>query len=226
MIGGVGGIMEVCLMQPMVAFKNALQEGRPLPRTPTQMYRGLLVRRSARLPLAVLPPVVSIHRDTYNMQTMQNHTSTWHVQINCGSIAPITASQFGTNRFMEKLLTQRSGGEQLGTLGRFGCAAVAGTVSALVASPTELIIIQQQVNSLSCQAAGRPLRVLSVSLSRERPEIHLSTFICAHVLAPNIHMCCLACSCVVLRRKSARGCYKKSSTSRPHTQRTRPSEAW
>jgi solute carrier family 25 citrate transporter 1 len=64
------------------------------------------------------------------------------VQINCGSIAPITASQFGTNRFMEKLLMQRSGGE-LGTWGRFGCAAVAGTVSALVASPTELIIIQQ-----------------------------------------------------------------------------------
>lgn len=66
------------------------------------------------------------------------------VQINCGSIAPITASQFGTNRFMERLLMQRSGGE-LGTWGRFGCAAVAGTVSALVASPTELIIIQQQV---------------------------------------------------------------------------------
>lgn len=46
MIGGVGGVMEVCLMQPMVAFKNALQEGRPLPRTPTQMYRGLLVSLS------------------------------------------------------------------------------------------------------------------------------------------------------------------------------------
>jgi solute carrier family 25 citrate transporter 1 len=44
LIGAVGGVMEVCLMQPMVAFKNALQEGRPLPRTPVQMYRGLLVR--------------------------------------------------------------------------------------------------------------------------------------------------------------------------------------
>lgn len=46
---------------------------------------------------------------------------------------------------MEKLLMQRSGTQELGTMGRFGCAAVAGTVSALVASPTELIIIQQQV---------------------------------------------------------------------------------
>jgi hypothetical protein len=45
---------------------------------------------------------------------------------------------------MERLISQRTGGE-LSTWGRFGCAAVAGTVSALVASPTELIIIQQQV---------------------------------------------------------------------------------
>jgi hypothetical protein len=43
-IGAVGGVMEVMCMQPMVAFKNALQEGRPMPRTVTQMYRGLLVR--------------------------------------------------------------------------------------------------------------------------------------------------------------------------------------
>lgn len=68
-----------------------------------------------------------------------------HLQINMGSIAPITASQFGTNRLMEKLLLQRSGQQELGTMGRFSCAAVAGTVSALVATPTELIIIQQQV---------------------------------------------------------------------------------
>jgi solute carrier family 25 (mitochondrial citrate transporter), member 1 len=42
-IGAVGGVSEVILMQPMVAFKNALQEGRPLPRTPVGLYRGLLV---------------------------------------------------------------------------------------------------------------------------------------------------------------------------------------
>jgi hypothetical protein len=34
---------QVCVMQPMVAFKNALQEGRPLPRTPLALYRGLVV---------------------------------------------------------------------------------------------------------------------------------------------------------------------------------------
>eukprot|EP00983_Pelagomonas_calceolata_P007637 247884-Pelagomonas_calceolata.AAC.3 len=33
--------MEVCLLQPMMAFKNAMQEGRPIPRNPIQIYRGL-----------------------------------------------------------------------------------------------------------------------------------------------------------------------------------------
>lgn len=42
-IGALGGMLEVCVMQPMVAFKNALQEGRPLPKTPLALYRGLVV---------------------------------------------------------------------------------------------------------------------------------------------------------------------------------------
>jgi hypothetical protein len=80
------------------------------------------------------------------------------MQINMGSIAPITASQFGTNRLMEKLLLQRSGQQELGTQGRFSCAAVAGTVSALVATPTELVIIQQQVCVRGRQEAEGGLR--------------------------------------------------------------------
>jgi hypothetical protein len=42
-IGALGGSVEVVLMQPMMAFKNALQEGRPIPRNPIDMYRGLTV---------------------------------------------------------------------------------------------------------------------------------------------------------------------------------------
>ena len=47
-IGGMSGTLEVCLMQPTVAFKNAIQEGRPMPLHPVHMYRGLGVRASAR----------------------------------------------------------------------------------------------------------------------------------------------------------------------------------
>lgn len=42
-IGALAGIVEVGIMQPTVAIKNALQEGRPLPAAPAAYYRGLLV---------------------------------------------------------------------------------------------------------------------------------------------------------------------------------------
>jgi hypothetical protein len=55
---------------------------------------------------------------------------------------------------MERALMQRAGSQQLSSVDRFGCAAVAGAVSALVASPTELIIIQQQVSQQQQQQCG------------------------------------------------------------------------
>ena len=55
-IGALGGSAEVCLLQPMMAFKNALQEGRPIPKNPVHIYRGLTVRVcacGARVPLVI-----------------------------------------------------------------------------------------------------------------------------------------------------------------------------
>ncbi|KAI8476555.1 MAG: mitochondrial carrier domain-containing protein [Monoraphidium minutum] len=115
-VGALGGMLEVCVMQPMVAFKNALQEGRPLPRTPLALYRGLV--------------------------------------INCCSMAPITASQFGTSRLLENAIIKHTGSD-ITTAGRFASAAGAGSVSALIGSPTELIIIQQQKNLTPLAAETR-----------------------------------------------------------------------
>jgi hypothetical protein len=52
LIGAAGGFIEVCLLQPTVGIKNALQEGRPIPRSVAHLYRGLGVSRSA--PIALL----------------------------------------------------------------------------------------------------------------------------------------------------------------------------
>ncbi len=60
------------------------------------------------------------------------------------SMAPITASQFGTNRVVQQLLLGKSDGELTGAQ-KFIAAGTAGAVSGLIASPSELIIIQQQV---------------------------------------------------------------------------------
>ncbi|KXZ48758.1 hypothetical protein GPECTOR_25g342 [Gonium pectorale] len=100
-------------MQPLVGIKNALQEGRPIPKNPAHLYRGLL--------------------------------------MNVVSMAPITASQFGTNRLMQTVVLKKSEGDLTG-LERFGSAAVAGAVSAFIASPSELIIIQQQKSGRSLGA--------------------------------------------------------------------------
>lgn len=95
-----------------------------------------------------------------------------------GSIAPITATQFGTNRIAEQWLrslrrrgpsapgsssspspppssSSSSSGAELSGVDRFACAAVAGGVSAGVATPTELIIIQQQKHCAPLAATVR-----------------------------------------------------------------------
>ncbi|KAL6771419.1 hypothetical protein ACKKBG_A26290 [Auxenochlorella protothecoides x Auxenochlorella symbiontica] len=50
-IGGVAGFTETCIMQPTIAIKNALQEGRPIPRSPMTLYRGLAVNSAATFPI-------------------------------------------------------------------------------------------------------------------------------------------------------------------------------
>ena len=44
-VGALAGLVEVSIMQPTVALKNALQEGRALPRSPAELYRGYAVRQ-------------------------------------------------------------------------------------------------------------------------------------------------------------------------------------
>lgn len=48
-IGALAGFVEVCVMQPTVGVKNALQEGRPVPRNPMALYRGLTVGTAAAI---------------------------------------------------------------------------------------------------------------------------------------------------------------------------------
>jgi solute carrier family 25 citrate transporter 1 len=132
-IGALGGTVEVCIMQPLVGIKNALQEGRPIPKNPAHLYRGLL--------------------------------------MNIVSMAPITASQFGTNRLMQTVVLEKSENDLTG-VERFGSAAVAGAVSAFIASPSELIIIQQQVSGVGGVCAMRIGGVHTWARDRDRYVVH------------------------------------------------------
>jgi solute carrier family 25 citrate transporter 1 len=153
LIGAAGGSLEVCIMQPTVAIKNALQEGRALPSSFGQLYRGLPVwlsllpvsmhagsvfsAHSSRMPLLACPTPPRAHVLVHK-----------HAQMNVISIAPITASQFGTNRLMQQYLTGKADGKLTG-FQNFASAAVAGAASSVISAPSELMIIQQQVRGLA-----------------------------------------------------------------------------
>lgn len=50
-IGALAGMTEVTLMQPTVAIKNALQEGRAVPASVPALYRGLVANASGMVPI-------------------------------------------------------------------------------------------------------------------------------------------------------------------------------
>ena len=79
-IGAVAGSMEVLLMQPTIAIKNALQEGRPVPWSPKLLYRGLGVSGQLQKVVVPLTPGLAL-------------IGMYGLQVNLGSIAPITAIQ-------------------------------------------------------------------------------------------------------------------------------------
>ncbi|KAK9843463.1 hypothetical protein WJX81_004159 [Elliptochloris bilobata] len=53
-IGAVAGLVEVTVMQPTVAMKNALQEGRPVPWSPLALYRGYAVNAASIVPITAV----------------------------------------------------------------------------------------------------------------------------------------------------------------------------
>ncbi|KAL4458201.1 hypothetical protein ABPG75_013066 [Micractinium tetrahymenae] len=138
-IGALAGVTEVCIMQPTVGIKNALQEGRPVPRTLPTLYRGLVV--------------------------------------SAGAMLPITAVQFGMNRFLEQTYRRVTGAEQPGTGGRVALAMGAGASSAVLGCPAEFVMIQQQKagrslpaefrHSLSTYGPLKPFKGLSATVARE-----------------------------------------------------------
>lgn len=115
-VGAMGGAVEVCLQMPILTYKFCLQEGRALPTSVAGWYRGVGVQAS--------------------------------------TVAPITALQFCVNGMLQQLVCstreKASGGHSsmgaadLTDAEMMATAAGAGTISALVYSPVDLLTIQQQ----------------------------------------------------------------------------------
>lgn len=76
------------------------------------------------------------------------------LQVNAGSIAPITAVQFGANRFYETTLKSITGKDS-NQAGQIAVALAAGSTSSLISCPAELIMIQQGRNQRSLMTEAR-----------------------------------------------------------------------
>ena len=87
------------------------------------------------------------------------------LKVNAGSIAPITAVQFGANHLFEHLLFGTCSGE-MSSAQRIGVATAAGMASAFVSTPAELLMIQQQKH-------GRPLMTELQQIISKHGLLHL-----------------------------------------------------
>lgn len=76
------------------------------------------------------------------------------MQVNAGSIAPITAVQFGANRFYEVTLKGITG-KDTSQAGQVAIAVAAGSTSSLISTPAELIMIQQGRNQRALMTEAR-----------------------------------------------------------------------
>jgi len=52
--GGISGMVEVAIQQPTIAFKNALQQGRPIPKNPIEWYRGVVINGVSIAPITAI----------------------------------------------------------------------------------------------------------------------------------------------------------------------------
>ena len=53
-IGGFAAMVEAVTMQPLLAVKNALQEGRAVPRNPLHLYRGVGINAMSMVPITAV----------------------------------------------------------------------------------------------------------------------------------------------------------------------------
>uniref|UniRef100_A0A7S0YRZ3 Mitochondrial carrier protein n=1 Tax=Polytomella parva TaxID=51329 RepID=A0A7S0YRZ3_9CHLO len=95
--------------------------------------------------VTIMQPLVSIKNALQEGRTVPTKIGHLYrgLAMNIVSMAPITASQFGANRFLTSVVLKKEE-KDMNISERFFSASMAGAFSALIASPSELIIIQQQ----------------------------------------------------------------------------------
>ena len=129
-IGAVSGVIEVTLLHPTVAWKNALQEGRQLNLRPSALYRGYVMNVGSFAPITMVQ--FGVNR---LLESRLSRTGDGAFFLCTPCFKPLRPSP------------PLGAGSDLSGAQRIAVAATAGVASSVVSTPCELIIIQQQVRT-------------------------------------------------------------------------------
>ncbi|ETL79255.1 hypothetical protein L917_20033 [Phytophthora nicotianae] len=89
-VGSLAGMIEMTIQQPWVAVKNAVQQGRPLPRSIPALYRGLGVSLSSIAPVSAIR--FAVNGKLLRKVSGTDTAPTGQVKVLCSTISGATAA--------------------------------------------------------------------------------------------------------------------------------------
>lgn len=105
-IGSLAGMIEVLIQQPTIAMKNAVQQGRAIPWSPSALYRGVGISLSSVAPICALQfgvngKLLALAGDR------AAHSD--RVKVACGALAGVASALLGSPGELVMTLQQNSG---------------------------------------------------------------------------------------------------------------------
>lgn len=125
-------------------------------RPDTQLALGMA---SGMTEVCLLQPTVAVKNAWQQGRALSLSPSFLYrgLAVNCASYGPITAVQFGVDRFVDQTFVTAAMRRDAPVTAQLGCAAVCGVASALIAGPAELVMTQQQRTGAALGAQTRAL---------------------------------------------------------------------
>ncbi|EEY69048.1 Mitochondrial Carrier (MC) Family [Phytophthora infestans T30-4] len=113
-VGSLAGMIEMTIQQPWVAVKNAVQQGRPLPRSISALYRGLGVSLSSIAPVSAIR--FAINGQLLRRVSGTDAAPTGQVKVLCSTISGATAAVITGPAEMIMTVQQSKGGGFVATV--------------------------------------------------------------------------------------------------------------
>ncbi|KAE8994158.1 hypothetical protein PR001_g19776 [Phytophthora rubi] len=106
-VGSLAGMIEMTIQQPWVAVKNAVQQGRPVPRSAPALYRGLGVSLSSIAPVSAIR--FAINGRLLRVLSGTDSAPTDRTKVLCSTISGATAAAITGPAELVMIIQQNNG---------------------------------------------------------------------------------------------------------------------